>query len=184
MIAIVPYSILVIGRKGYGVYYPNYLLKMGTANLSLKEHATTPQKYLGCSCLHDGFRCLFWHSLSRNKPIEKELWIGLYCLFFVVFAVCPVWGGFTPFTPNPGEMIQFDGCIFFNGVGEQPPTRKEIHFWSSPLPIWLIVIYTPVIFHIAMENGPLEDVWIVLKIGIFQPAMLVYQRVILSLELL
>ena len=26
-------------------------------------------------------------------------------------------------SPLPGEMIQFDGCIFFKWVGEKPPTR-------------------------------------------------------------
>ena len=29
----------------------------------------------------------------------------------------------------------------------------------------------------AIENGPFEDVWILLKMAIFQPAMLVYRRV-------
>ena len=27
-------------------------------------------------------------------------------------------------TPNLGEMIQLDGCIFFKRVGEKPPTRN------------------------------------------------------------
>ena len=32
--------------------------------------------------------------------------------------------------------------------------------------------------NMTMENQPFEDVWILLKMVIFQPAMLVYQRVL------
>ena len=38
-------------------------------------------------------------------------------------------------------------------------------------------VYTPVIQHSWLENGPGLKMYFLLKMGIFQPAMLVYQRV-------
>ena len=38
------------------------------------------------------------------------------------------------FTPNPGEMIQFDFRIFFKWVGSKPPTIGTIYTWNV---VWL-----------------------------------------------
>ena len=48
-------------------------------------------------------------------------------------------------------------------------------FWAKFLEVG--GVYTPVNKHSWLEHGPFEDVWTLLKMGIFQPAMLVYQRV-------
>ena len=42
-------------------------------------------------------------------------------------------------------------------------------------------MYTPIKKNIAIQNGPFEDVFPIKTWGIFQPAMLVYQRVFTNL---
>lgn len=140
VIAIVPYSILVIGRKPLRAVLSQLSLKNGYSKPIPQGHATTPQNDSGCSCLHDGFRCLFWHSISLNDANRKG---AMNRALLFDFLLCPLsyLGMFHTLYPEPWKMIQFAGCIFFNGVGEKSPTRKEIHFWSSPLPIWFIFCY-------------------------------------------
>ena len=79
---------------------------------------------------------------SCLRKIWHFLLFGAFNFPSLATEIIPVWekntrwwfSMFFFFTPNLGEMIQFDGCMFFKWVGNKPPARTPSSFvlyWRS-----------------------------------------------------